>query len=345
MNTSPPKLSWILRLGLSVLIGILVFGIIWISSKFRYPPGISFIALLWLLLIYLTLEVVVYTQKRLTKEFSNSKRNKDLNVTLISIAAGTITYFIGFYIFKWIDHLLHGSEPPFLQHMLLALLIGLVLSLIFGFVQLGMNWRGQYYKSQLENELFKNEIAQSNLSILKNQLDPHFMFNNFNTLYYLIDEDSKLAQKFLKNISTVYRYILQNNDSELVLAKEEFEMAKQYLEVIQQRYVGLLNLEDNIAPDTFENKQVPPLVLQQLIENAVKHNRIDKDLPLSISFSTDNEYLTIKNNKNLKKVAETSKTGLINIAKRYKYLTDKEVIILDKPEEFSVSIPLIHSHG
>jgi LytS/YehU family sensor histidine kinase len=229
--------------------------------------------------------------------------------------------------------------------MVMAVLIGLVLSVIFAFIQLGVNWRQQYFKSELENERFKSEIAQANLSILKNQLDPHFMFNNFNTLYYLIDEDSELARKFLNNVSTIYRYILQNNDKALISASEEYEMATQYLAVIQQRYTGFFTLEDRTTSKAFDQRDVPPLVLQQLIENAIKHNRIDEDSPLRLSLTTHDGYLTVKNNMNPKRPEVTGKTGLKNIEKRYHYLTGQKVKIQEEAGEFSVSVPLIATHA
>jgi len=320
----------------------IVYSIIWVSSQFLEPPGIGWLALLLLFITYLTFEVVSRVQRKLSGSgFSTSETLNMIISMLGAIMAGVINYATLFYGFKWLDHWSYGSEPPYLQHMVMAALVGLMMSVVFAFIQLGFNWRSQFLKSQLDNERFKGEIAQANLAILKNQLDPHFMFNNFNTLYYLIDEDSGLAKQFLKNVSTIYRYILQNNDKALIPAKEEYDMAKQYLAVIQQRYMALLSLDDAVSETALDKKDVPPLVLQQLIENAIKHNRIDEESPLKISFAVDNGFLTVTNNRNPKRPEHTAKTGLANIKKRYEYLTDRAVVVSESQELFTVSVPLI----
>lgn len=342
MSSENRHIPWFSRIVLSVLVGLIVFAIIWVSSQFRNPPGMSWLMILLLVMAYVTFEVTSKLQHYLSdKLLLKNERMAVLASMLLAIAAGTLAYSLMFYGFKWIDHWVAHSEPPYTQHMVMAALIGLIMSVIFAFIQLGFNWKSRFYNSQLENERFKREIAQANLALLKNQLDPHFMFNNFNTLYYLIEEDTDLARKFLKNVSTIYRYILQNNDRALIPAREEYAMARQYLEVIQQRYADLLTLEDQIAPGALDQKDVPPLVLQQLIENAIKHNRVDEASPLCLTFSEADGYLTVSNNRNPKRQVASGKTGLKNIARRYEYLTPRKVSIHEDQAEFSVSVPLI----
>lgn len=339
----PPRfLKLHARILLSAVVGMILFAIIWVSSQFLEAPGFGWFIWLLLFMSYLTFEVVSRVQRSLSARALSS--NETLNMVmsmLVAILAGVACYCILFYGFKWLDYSLNRSEPPYLQHMTMAALIGLIMSVVFAFIQLGFNWRSQFFRSQIENERFKGEIAQANLAILKNQLDPHFMFNNFNTLYYLIDEDSALAKQFLKNVSTIYRYILQNNDKALIPAREEYDMARQYLAVIQQRYTSLLHMEEAISREALDDRDVPPLVLQQLIENAIKHNRIDEASPLKLTFTAENGFLTVANNRNPKRPEHTSKTGLANIKKRYEYLTDQEVLVSESPELFSVSVPLI----
>ncbi len=342
MKETTPRLPTGLQLVLTLVMATIMYGVIWVSSQFRYPPGLGWSVILLLLITYVTFESVVRSQNKLMqRRLAKGPGLQRVLAVLGSVVVGMVVYMVLFYGFKWIDHWVDGSEPPYPQHMVMAALVGLVYAVIFAFIQLGINWRQQYFESQLENERFKSEIAQANLSILKNQLDPHFMFNSFNTLYYLIDEDSELARKFLKNVSTIYRYILQNNDKALIPAREEYEMARQYLAVIQQRYEGCFTLVDETDTGAFEQRDVPPLVLQQLIENAIKHNRIDEDSPLCLSLTTHDGYLTVKNNRNPKREEATGKTGLKNIEKRYHYLTGQEVKIYKGAGEFSVSVPLI----
>lgn len=346
MKETTPRLPTALQLILTLVMAMIMYGVIWVSSQFRYPPGLGWSVILLLMITYATFEAVIRSQNKLMKRrLADSLSLQRVLAVAGSVVVGVLVYTILFYGFKWIDHWVDGSEPPYPQHMVMAALVGLVYAVIFAFIQLGINWRQQYFESQLENERFKSEIAQANLSILKNQLDPHFMFNSFNTLYYLIEEDSKLARKFLKNVSTIYRYILQNNDKALIPAREEYEMARQYLAVIQQRYEGCFTLIDDTHVGAFEQRDVPPLVLQQLIENAIKHNRIDEASPLCLSLSTHDGYLTVKNNRNPKRQEPTGKTGLKNIEKRYHYLTGQKVRIHKGAEEFSVSVPLIAANA
>ncbi|GAA4274328.1 histidine kinase [Aquimarina gracilis] len=320
-----------------LIVGTVMYGIISVASNFREPPGLDpFFTLLMMGIIYAVFETLHQLQKKMIL-----RKASNFWMFTSSALVGTLLFLILFYFYKWLDHFILKSEPPMLQHMVFAVLIGLSLSTVLGLILLTFNWRNQFYISHIQNEEFKKEIIKANLSILKNQLDPHFMFNNFNTLYYLIDEDSKLAQQFLKNIAAVYRYILQNNEEALIPISQEFEMAKQYLVLIKERYKNALQVHDTIDEALLRNKSLPPLVLQQLIENAVKHNRIDENSPLHLYLEADASYFIVKNNYNPKITEHTTGTGLENIKKRYNFLTKQKVHISQNDSEFSVAIPLI----
>ncbi len=343
MSTNLNKIHPVWRFLVALTISIIVAVTTWIFSKFQHPPKLYFFAsIAFILMTYGCLEVVRFSQIRFYKLLNlPSKVLNNSIVFLGSIALGTLSYTVLFYPFKWFDYWVYNSEPPKWQHFLAAALIGLIISIIFALMQFGMTWLGRYYEAYIENERFKKEMVKANLSILKQQLDPHFMFNNFNTLYYLIDEDKVLAKQFLKNISTIYRYILQNNDASLVSAMDEYQITKQYLYVLRQRFSKSLLIKDIIDLDDIKDKKLPPLVLQQLVENAVKHNKIDETTILQISLSSNGDSLTVRNNVNKKAFEPSSKSGLNNIQKRYKHLNGEGINITNNPEEFSVSIPLI----
>ncbi len=339
MTVQSPRLPVVWKLAIVVTIGVVMFGIIAIGSMFREPPGFNPVFLiLKLFLIYLCFESIVQFQQRVwTKKLNN------VLIFLGSVVFGTTVYTVLFYFYKWLDHLVLHSEVPMLQHMVFAAFIGLAISAIISLILIASNWKNQYYLSQLENEEFKREIVKANLAILKNQLDPHFMFNNFNTLYYLIDENTTLARQFLENISSVYRYILQYNDQALIPISQEYQMVKQYLGLLELRYKSALSIDIDVDAEMLKQKNVPPLVLQQLVENAIKHNRIDEHYPLTIGFEVSEDYFTIKNNTNPKRLSKTTGTGLDNIKKRYGFLSNQKVIIIEKAREFEVSIPLLKS--
>ena len=343
MEIKPLKIKWYGRFGIATVIASTLFMMIWIFSKFREPPKISsWFTILLILMAFICLEAVRAFQMRFyNRSLLHKRKPFYILIFLGSICTGILVYTVLFYFFKWLDHYVNGSEVPMKSHMIAAVLIGAIMSVIFALIQFALNWKNEHYNAQFENETFKKEIAKANLALLKNQLDPHFMFNNFNTLYYLIEEDTVLAREFLKNVSTVYRYILQNNEKPLIPAALEYEMAKRYLTIMEQRYKNALQVKDTVEHTMFKDKYIPPLVLQQLIENAIKHNRIDKEKPLTINFEATGEELIISNTNNAKSVENKTGFGLENIKKRYAFLTDKAVVIAKTEEEFRISVPLI----
>lgn len=197
--------------------------------------------------------------------------------------------------------------------------------------------------SLAELERFKKENAEFQFESLRNQVNPHFLFNSLNTLSSLIFQDQQKAGSFLRELSDVYRYILENRDRELVTLKKELEILKSYI------YLVLLRFEQNLSitidlPEKLDTMLIPPLTLQMLVENATKHNIVSKKKPLHVKIYSEDEYIVVSNNLQQKENRTySSKLGLENIKSRYNYLTDRAVEIIDGPEEFIVKIPLITS--
>ncbi|SNR37495.1 sensor histidine kinase [Dokdonia pacifica] len=330
------------RLLISLIISLILVAMIWITSQFKEPPQFGFLTVVWILMIYATFEVIFSFQKskRIKAWF---QKNMPFQVFILfgSILIGTIVYTLLFYGFKWFDYWYYHSESPTVKHMIMAALIGLCISIIFSLIEYVSNLKTTHYNTLLENEKYKHEITEANLSILKNQLDPHFLFNNLNTLYYLIDEDTTLAKSFLKNISDIYRQILQNKHHITISAPKEYEMAQQYLQIIKQRYQEGLQVENTISKAQLQDKKMPPLVLQQLIENAIKHNKIDIHTTLKIVFSATKDTLVITTIGQKKTNTNTHGSGLVNIKKRYSYLTDKKITISSENDTFKVTVPLL----
>lgn len=188
----------------------------------------------------------------------------------------------------------------------------------------------------------EKEIAlQSQLNSLKLQINPHFMFNNFNNLLELIEEDTKLAGKFLSNLSKVYRYIIVNLDRHLIPVADEIKFLSSYLYLMKVRHGGSVITE--ISPEVKEcNGFLPPAVLQLLVENAIKHNGFSKEKPLLISVTLSDGYITVSNQKSpLLSEMESTGLGLKNIMERYSLLCDKKVEINNAENFYSVSLPII----
>lgn len=186
--------------------------------------------------------------------------------------------------------------------------------------------RARDEKQALEMALMKEkEIAlQSQLNSLKLQINPHFMFNNFNNLLELIEEDTKLAGKFLSNLSKVYRYIITNLDRNLIPVRDEIKFLESYLYLMQVRHVG--GVVTNISLELKECKgYLPPAVLQLLVENAIKHNGFSMENPLFIDITLSDDYITVRNLKSpLLSKMESTGLGHKNIIERYSLLCDKK---------------------
>ncbi|MEL6558909.1 MAG: histidine kinase [Bacteroidota bacterium] len=192
----------------------------------------------------------------------------------------------------------------------------------------------------IENERLRNENLQNQFNALKSQLDPHFLFNSLNTVMELIEEDKNLAKGFVARLSEVFRYMLNHSDKRLISLRDELKFTRDYVYLLQLRHSQLsLNIE--IAEDNLA-WQVPPLAVQLLIENAVKHNEISKSRPLEISIRQLGDLLEISNPVNEKRSpADGAGMGLKNLVERYRILAGKEVLIDRQDQVFKVVIPLI----
>lgn len=197
--------------------------------------------------------------------------------------------------------------------------------------------------SLAELERFKKENAESQFESLRAQVNPHFLFNSLNTLSALIFQDQQKAESFVRELSDVYRYILENKDRELVTLKKELEIVKSYIYLIILRFEQNLTVDMEIDPKLDES-MIPPLTLQMLVENATKHNVISKKRPLNVKIYSDDEYIVVSNNIQKKEIKSySSKLGLTNISSRFGFLTDRKVEIIENANEFQVKIPLIKS--
>jgi len=228
-------------------------------------------------------------------------------------------------------------EGESVQFYFVASLISVVITAIF--------YLFYYYRYVQEKKVKEQKIiagtASAQFDALKNQLDPHFLFNSLNVLTCLIEENPEAATRFTTALSKVYRYVLEQKNKELVTIEEELKFARIYMSLIKMRF------EDSIvftSPEYISNPEakVVPLSLQLLLENAVKHNQVTSSRKLHISIQEKDGNLIIKNNVQPKNVVKGgSGVGLRNIRKRYHLLTDRPVIIQQNEKEFVVSIPLL----
>jgi LytS/YehU family sensor histidine kinase len=216
--------------------------------------------------------------------------------------------------------------------------VSLIILLFMQSKQFLYSWR----ELSIRQEKMRNEILVSRYEVLKNQVNPHFMFNGLNALSSLVYEDQDLAVKYIDQLSKVFRYVLQAGQKEVVTVGEEIETVNSYIFLQKIRFGDNLIVEldlDNVSEKYF----LAPLVIQMLIENAIKHNEITSDNPLTVSLLIENEYLVVSNNLQLKNsdLHESTEMGLTNIKARYQSLSNNKVLIDETTTSFKVSIPLI----
>ncbi|HIB48443.1 MAG TPA: histidine kinase [Flavobacteriaceae bacterium] len=259
------------------------------------------------------------------------------------LGAITLTLVTLFFINMFMVTVIRGGtvsgflDNQQLDYYWVGLLISVVVTSIFYAVY--------YYKHKKETQVTQQKIiaktASAQFDALKNQLDPHFLFNSLNVLTSLIEENPEAATRFTTSLSKVYRYVLEQKNKELVTVEEELRFAQLYMTLIKMRF------EDSIvftAPENVSNPEakVVPLSLQLLLENAVKHNQVTPSKKLHIQIYENDGNLIVENNMQPKKVMrESSGVGLQNIYQRYGLLTKRKVLVEKLQDHFRVSIPML----
>jgi two-component system, LytTR family, sensor kinase len=229
----------------------------------------------------------------------------------------------------------HGGFMP------LALTIGTLVSILVLSLEVSTQFFRKWKRSLVEVEKYKAQSLQAQLQNLKDQINPHFMFNNLSVLSSLVYKDQDKAVDFINQLSKVYRYLLDSHNCEMVRLEEELNFVQSYTYLLQIRFDKNLVVHFDISEDS-KRLLLPPMALQILIENAIKHNEVSEQLPLNIHIRTENTSLEVSNNRQLRSSSENgSKNGLKNIRERYKFFTTREMEILETASAFTVKIPLL----
>jgi sensor histidine kinase YesM len=257
------------------------------------------------------------------------------SIVITFVVFAILRYFLTFYytgrsISEFIEK---ETATPYVIALVITLIASLFLHAFYFYRAL--------QKKQVKEQKIIAGTASARFDALKNQLDPHFLFNSLNVLTSLIEEDPHQAQKFTTSLSKVYRYVLEQKNKDLVTVNEELNFARTYVRLLKMRF------EDSIVFDIPEESSNPeakivPLSLQLLLENAVKHNVVTSSRPLHLRVFEENGSLVVKNNFQEKQVVrKSSGVGLQNIKQRYNILSDREVVIQKTTKDFSVSLPML----
>jgi hypothetical protein len=234
-----------------------------------------------------------------------------------------------------------GYRASWRLYMLLFVIrftIVILITAIYESIYFFRQWKQIY----LESLALKRENLQTELDALIAQVNPHFLFHSLNSLSALIEEDKKLAVQFVDELARVYRYLLQNTDHNWVTLDTELRFAQDYLFILKMRFGEGLVYQERIAEDC-RGYQLPPLTLKTLIENAIAHNIISVNNPLSILVFTDlKQQLVVSHNVQPKTLlVKRRRQGLTNLAKKFQLLTDTSIEIAEDDRIFEIKLPLI----
>lgn len=231
------------------------------------------------------------------------------------------------------------NEHGFVWAYVSMAIVNVFLTFLFEGIARYESWKA----SLQETEQLKKAYRQSQLQGLKSQVNPHFLFNSLNSLSSLISEDGDEAEKFLDEMSKVYRYMLRNDDEQLVSLQTELKFLESYLHLLKARYGDGLQVNVDVQ-DKDRSLHLPPLTLQVLVENAFVQNSISKSSPLVIDISSDeHDAISIRNNVQPRMVTESieAESGLDNLVRKYELLNEAKVIIRENSHERIIRVPLI----
>jgi two-component system, LytTR family, sensor kinase len=328
--------KWVLIIGISII----TFGAPFIFNNYKTSLfstqsllSVAGSLLTTLIMWFGTMTIVKYLWENYPWEKNPLKH---LIIEIISILAYTSAVIAIFYTINE----LHPIES-FEENLKLSIFFTLLITFFITSLTEGYFFFIKWKETRVLSENLEKENIKSQYETLKSQINPHFLFNNLNTLASLIEENPKHAVEYVQQTADYYRSILNLKDKEVISLAEEIELIKTFYTLQQNRYGDNLKLNIKI-PDDITNSMVAPLVLQMLVENAIKHNIISKDKPLTIDIYTMDSKVIVRNNLQKRDQEQAStQFGLKNIIDRYSFLSNRKVEILENDSTFTVSIPIL----
>lgn len=305
------------------------------AAHLEVPEGIIYTSVFWLFnrWLLITLRKRYDSLTHLVKRFT-----LQILIVLVSapIISGLVTFLLG--LLYDVTPLEDFCDPTLSQGLAATYFLTFSVLLLYDTIY----FFHKYKEAIMEKEWIKKAHVQSQLDNLRNQINPHFLFNSMNTLMNLIPEEGDRARSYLGKLSTFYRYAVSKQEEATVPLSMEFENAKIYVELLKERFADSIDIT---LPQAIPgNKHILPLCLQLLVENAIKHNIVSKNKPLKIdiSISNDGKCLIVRNNLQRKiQPVESTGMGLANIKKRIAFFTDELLIVSTENNVFEVRLPLI----
>lgn len=327
---------WIMLLGLplaSIMITLILF------NK-QYEQG-NWRSLLVCLPISFLYSIVFWASLRWTYKCFKIRYPHDINTRLFGLAIVFVGLF--FVVDITLDNLLRlvltntGNKPSEVLEFVTSFIMCALVVMIYE----ALSFHIQLQRAVTEKTELERQNVESQLEGLRNQVNPHFLFNSLNTLVYLIPEDPDKAVRFVQQLSKVYRYVLESREAKMIPLKDELEFLHAYIFLLKERFGENLQIKLHDLNGASDGAIVP-LTLQMLFENAIKHNVISAGKPLSVEMFAENGHLVVRNNLQRKnQVMDSTGIGLDNIRTRYRMLTDREVQVIASRDYFTVLLPLV----
>ncbi|ARS35770.1 sensor histidine kinase [Pontibacter actiniarum] len=331
------------RIGTAALTSLFfyyTFVFINLGTVFWYEAS----ALRELLLVFLFLIFTFWMHDRISTRFNAPPFPKlpasiYASLEAASVIAGSL--FLCLLLVYLPTHLLLPSAEVLPLRVRLGFVVGAIISLFFYYLVERERKVKQLQEEHLRAEQLQKETYRAQLEALKNQVNPHFLFNSLNVLNSLIYVDQDRAAAFLSQLSEVYRSLLDSSGKQLVPLKKELELVQAYIHLLKTRFGANVQFLVEV-PDAYRQLELPPTAVQMLLENAIKHNGYTSQKPLQISIFVADGKLVVKNNlqPRLDEVKST-RIGLKNIGTRYSYLTGQEVEVTQTEQDFIVRLPLL----
>ena len=271
------------------------------------------------------------------------ERSQNQNISYSRLVNTLLIGVVIMFGLAWIQQLIL-SHINFGPVMLMVEVRGILINLVFYmFLQLlQQNYQNQYVSMELER--IKSDNLGAQYELLKQQVNPHFLFNSLNTLKAMVETGDKDAVDFILKLSNFYRYTLESRKLDLIHLAEEMEIVKAYLFLQNARFEGGFTFKSDLSDEVLQTL-IPPFTLQLLVENCLKHNVVSLDKPLHIRLYQEGDYVVIENPISLKTGENNSLgVGLKNIRLRYEHLLHKQIDIVNDGSLFQIKLPLIYEH-
>lgn len=332
---------------IALIISGILYGVVLVEDPQSFFSICFIIGLIYTVSFWIAYrEIYFYLIGKYDKQNKNNSKRYMVLFPIAILLYLAIKLIIGLtiecYIFDEHDMLIGDKKPHNISEVLSSSIIIIMITSLYESSYLN----NRLHKSIIERQELERQNIQSQLEGLRNKVNPHFLFNSLNTLCSIIPESPERGEYFVRQLSKVYRYILEIRDKKLISLKEELAYLDAYTFLISERFGD--NIKINIDIDEkYYTMNMVPLSLQLLFENAIKHNIISKEKPLQVDvFIDEDEKLVVKNNLQKKRlVSSSTKFGLESIKERYKFFTDKTVEVISTTQNFIVLIPLVQTQN